>query len=86
MLHITSSLFFVLRKFKKRLASIPPHPYNPPRIEFRSSSFGMSGSSCGCSSVVERNLAKVDVVGSSPIIRSLLKVFSKCKWFVLLDF
>ena len=25
----------------------------------------------GCSSVVERNLAKVDVVGSSPIIRSL---------------
>ncbi len=27
--------------------------------------------SCGCSSVVERNLAKVDVVGSSPIIRSL---------------
>ena len=25
----------------------------------------------GCSSVVERNLAKVDVVGSNPIIRSL---------------
>ena len=25
----------------------------------------------GCSSVVERNLAKVDVVGSSPIIRLL---------------
>ncbi len=24
----------------------------------------------GCSSVVERNLAKVDVVGSNPIIRS----------------
>jgi hypothetical protein len=24
---------------------------------------------CGCSSVVERNLAKVDVVGSNPITR-----------------
>ncbi len=27
----------------------------------------------GCSSVVERNLAKVDVVGSNPIIRSSQK-------------
>jgi hypothetical protein len=26
---------------------------------------------CGCSSVVERNLAKVDVVGSNPITRFL---------------
>ena len=32
----------------------------------------------GCSSVVERNLAKVDVVGSNPIIRSHKKKYRGC--------
>ena len=34
----------------------------------------------GCSSVVERNLAKVDVVGSNPIIRSPKKHADVAQW------
>ena len=45
----------------------------PPRMGHRPGSVP-----CGCSSVVERNLAKVDVVGSNPIIRSLLYHHSSC--------
>jgi hypothetical protein len=33
-----------------------------------------SGVRCGCSSVVEHNLAKVGVVGSNPITRSIFQV------------
>ncbi len=36
---------------------------------------------CGCSSVVERNLAKVDVVGSNPIIRSHPSSEGVCNMF-----
>lgn len=37
----------------------------------------------GCSSGVERNLAKVDVVGSNPIIRSIFCLQGYCKPLIL---
>lgn len=37
----------------------------------------------GCSSGVERNLAKVDVVGSNPIIRSIFCYWGYCKPLIL---
>ncbi|EDX71856.1 hypothetical protein MC7420_6942 [Coleofasciculus chthonoplastes PCC 7420] len=39
---------------------------------------------CGCSSVVERQLPKLDVVGSSPITRST--GVAQLKWWNRLDY
>jgi hypothetical protein len=35
----------------------------------------LKGTSCGCSSVVERQLPKLNVVGSSPITRFKITIF-----------
>ena len=49
---------------------MPPHPTRSSH-EDRLRKEPVESNQSGCSSVVERNLAKVDVVGSNPIIRSL---------------
>ncbi len=54
---------------KKKTCFRQVNPYNDPAFSPVSQKERLDRY-CGCSSVVERNLAKVDVVGSSPIIRS----------------
>ena len=57
-------IFFFPIFFEKKSCHPEENGYNEP-----ASPSGGAGQHRGCSSVVERNLAKVDVVGSSPIIR-----------------